>query len=329
MWKCLNLLLLVGGLLLTTSYVHGQNGGKKNLGILLFDGVEVIDYTGPYEALSYASKDGENYFTIFTVAKNVKPVQSGPLSIIPNYTFDNHPPMDYLLVPGGVLREPFHNDTTLQWIRQVSAKAIRTMSVCNGAYLLAKSGVLDNKMATTTASGAYSGNLSEYGNNIKVVYDRRYVWSGNVLTTSGLSSGIDGALGLIEKELGLGAAQDAALSMEYNWNRNAGFVRAKLADMCFINTYRELRNRYKANVIQTEGTEKRWTCTLRMNRIAEDSLSDKLREIFEKDGWKVRQMDACHLRMSQTNNKQKACKAKIKWVFRAEAVELSISVTKE
>ncbi len=102
------------------------------------------------------------------------------------------------------------------------------MSVCNGAFILAKAGLLDGMEATTTA-GLISS-LRQDAPKVKVVDDRRFVDNGHIITTAGLSSGIDGALHVIERLYGKGTAQMAALGMEYNWDPDSKFVRAMLAD---------------------------------------------------------------------------------------------------
>jgi hypothetical protein len=102
------------------------------------------------------------------------------------------------------------------------------MSVCNGAYILAKAGLLDGLQATTTA-GLIDG-LRLAAPRTKVVDDQRYVDNGKIITTAGLSSGIDGSLHVIERLFGRGTAQMAALGMEYNWDPDSKFVRAALAD---------------------------------------------------------------------------------------------------
>jgi putative intracellular protease/amidase len=102
------------------------------------------------------------------------------------------------------------------------------MSVCTGAFILAKAGLLDGLSATTVSGGI--ANLASAGNNIKVVYDKRYVDNGKIITTAGLSSGIDGSLYLVGKMMGKGVAQLVALGIEYDWDPEGKFVRAALAD---------------------------------------------------------------------------------------------------
>ncbi|HEV8539021.1 MAG TPA: DJ-1/PfpI family protein, partial [Bacteroidota bacterium] len=262
---------------------------RPKIAILVFSGVEVIDYAGPFEALTYARKDGASYFEIYIVAAKKETLKSaGGLKIIPDYDFGDAPTPDYLIVPGGNIGGPLNNDGVINWIKTISAKTRVTMSVCNGAYLLAKAGLLDNKKATTTASGAYSKGLANYGKNIDVLYDQRFVWSENIITTAGLSSGIDGALSLIEREISKGAAQDAALSMEYHWQPEVKFVRSRLAEMTFIATASMLKSKdFKGNVVKSGGDENQWEKVLRVTEVQGlDALMTKvLNSLKQEDGW--------------------------------------------
>jgi hypothetical protein len=130
------------------------------------------------------------------------------------------------------------------------------MSVCNGAYILAKAGLLDGLEATTTA-GLISG-LRQAAPKTKVVEDKRFVDNGKIITTAGLSSGIDGSLHVIERLFGRGTAQMAALGMEYNWDPDSKFARAALAD-------KYLRFNYDVKVLEggwqpmsREGSREQW-----------------------------------------------------------------------
>jgi putative intracellular protease/amidase len=191
--------------------------------VLLFDGVEIIDYSGPWEVF------GEAGFKVHTVAE-----KSGPISavfgqrLMPDYTFKDSPGADILLVPGGNSEKAANNPATIKWIQDEAKKSKYVMSVCTGAFLLSKAGLLDG-LSATTFMGALD-RLAEVSPKTKVVHDQRYVDNGKVITTAGLSSGIDGAFHLLSKIKGKGSAQAAALGMEYRWDPDSKFVRAALAD---------------------------------------------------------------------------------------------------
>jgi hypothetical protein len=117
----------------------------------------------------------------------------------------------------------------MKWVRERSQQAEITMSVCNGAFWLANAGLLDGLRATTTANGNLE-RLAKGFPQIKVVDDERFVDNGRIITTAGLSSGIDGALHVVERLGGRGAARSVALSMEYDWRPDSGFARGAMAD---------------------------------------------------------------------------------------------------
>src|SRR5437764_7530566 len=125
------------------------------------------------------------------------------------------------------------------------------MSVCTGAFILAKAGLLDGLSATTVRGGL--DRLAEAGKSITVVHDKRYVDNGKIITTAGLSSGIDGALYLVSKIDGLGAAQQIALGIEYDWDPQGKFARAALADRYLPNL-----TGFKWKVLSSSGDVNRW-----------------------------------------------------------------------
>ena len=219
---------------------RAQEGGagkqKLNVAILIFEGVQIIDYTGPYEALGASGRRN-----VYTVAEKPDVITTAMgMKVVPNYTFANQPKPDIILVPGGGnsgepgVREPrgvgaqLTNEAVMRWIRESAAQSKYVLSICNGAFLLQKAGLLDGLSATTTAG--YIDYLARVAPKTKVVYDQRYVDNGKVITAGGLSSGIDGALHLIEKLDGRGAAIMTALGMEYDWRPDSGWARAALAD---------------------------------------------------------------------------------------------------
>lgn len=239
---------------------------RLNLAILLFDGVEIIDFTGPYEVFDYVRWNGP-VFNIYTVAEKGTTIKTaGGMSVNPNYSFDNSPKPDLVVVPGGNINPSLNNVALIKWIQDKARDAEVVMSVCNGAWILGKAGLLDGLQATTTASAAWSGRFQEFVPKAKTAANRRFVDAGKIVTTAGLSSGIDGALHVIEKLFGRGVAQDVALKVEYNWQPNANYVRAQLADMNFNTTYRSLLGEINAIPIKTEGGPDRWESKLVVSR---------------------------------------------------------------
>lgn len=200
-----------------------------NLAVFIFDGVQIIDYSAPFEVFGQAHVGGEHLFNIYTVAEREGPITTAMgMTVVPKYTFANMPKADVLLLPGGGVDPHLENAKVIGWVRETAAGADHVLSVCNGAFYLGKAGLLDGLTATT-----FYGLIDELralAPKAKVVTDRRFADNGKIVTTAGLSSGIDGALHLVEKLAGRGKAQEIALNLEYNWQPDVPYARASFAD---------------------------------------------------------------------------------------------------
>ena len=196
---------------------------RWNVGVLLFEGVAVLDLAGPFEVLTRAphepgaesrSVEDDALFDVFTVAKTAEPVTAtGGLVIVPRHSFADTPRIDLLLVPGGFGTRPLLQDTeTIDWIRRIAASARRTASVCTGALLLARAGLLDGRRATTHW-GAF-GLLTSLAKDVTVDREARFVDDG-VMTSAGLASGMDLALHIVETLFGRTVADETARYIEY------------------------------------------------------------------------------------------------------------------
>ena len=168
-------------------------------------------------------------------------------------------------------------------ITDTTARAEHTMSVCNGAFLLAGAGLLDGLTATTT-SGRIDQLRAEYP-KVHVVDDRRFVDNGKIITTGGLSSGIDGALHVVSVMLGRGEAQQTALAEEYDWRPSSGFARASLADRNIPEVDVDGLGKWK--IERTEGGTDRWEVTFQGNSdLTAAQLMERLgRELATKGKW--------------------------------------------
>ncbi len=195
----------------------------QNVGIFLFDEVEVLDFAGPFEVFSrtrltpgLASRrsNDDAPFTVFTVAERASPITAtGGLVVTPTYDFSTAPTIDLLVIPGGWGTRPLlQHGPVLDWIRATAARAGVVTSVCSGALLLAQSGLLAGKRATTHW-GALDA-LAESDSSISVIRDARVVHDG-VITSAGISAGIDMALEVVESMHGASVANDTAHYMEY------------------------------------------------------------------------------------------------------------------
>ena len=188
----------------------------RNLAILIFEDVEVLDFCGPFEVFSVANRFADPpAFRVFTVAEKPGPVLTrGGLSVNPHHRLADCPRPDLLLVPGGQgTRREMHNAALIEWIRYRSQEAELVLSVCTGALLLAKAALLDGLKATTH-HGAIEL-LREVAPNTTVHADRRFVDNGRVICSAGIAAGIDMSLHVVGRLLGPEVADKAARQMEY------------------------------------------------------------------------------------------------------------------
>ncbi len=190
---------------------------SKTIAFYLQDGVEVLDFAGPMEVFSYAG------YKIFTVSKTKKPIKSqGILTVTPDYSIEDAPPADILAFFGGNAQSAFEDKKVINWIKSQDSIQYH-FSVCTGAFLLAEAEILDGKTATTFHN-ALDG-LDKNYSKIDVRRDVRFVDNGRVITTAGISAGIDGSLHLVAKLQGLNAAKRTAYYMEYdNWVPGDGLI---------------------------------------------------------------------------------------------------------
>lgn len=189
----------------------------RNVAIFVFQGMELLDFAGPGEVFQAAGPK----FKVYSVAESTEPIVSqGFVKIVPEYSIDDCPKPDLLVIPGGKTTAALNNPKVIAWVKRVSGEAELTMSVCTGAFILAKAGLLDGKEATT--HWFHLTRLSKAAPNIQVQRKVRFVDTGKIVTTAGVSAGIDGALHVVDRLLGDKTAARVAKGMEYNWdNANA------------------------------------------------------------------------------------------------------------
>ncbi len=195
---------------------------RWSVGILIFDGVEVLDFAGPFEVFSRTrlvpgldSRRSEDSapFEVFTVGKTRETVHAtGDLLVVPHCSFADAPKIDLLVVPGGFGTRPLMDDApTLDWIRTVAASSRKVTSVCSGALLLTKAGLLDGKRATTHWGAL---DLLESLGGVRVDRESRVVDDG-VITSAGVASGIDMSFYVVEQLFGRAVADETAKYIEY------------------------------------------------------------------------------------------------------------------
>lgn len=187
-----------------------------NVGILLFNDVELLDYAGPYEVFSVTSELNDyKLFKVFTVSEDGAAAKSvNGLRALPDYGFGNHPPVDILVVPGGVgTRAAYRNGAVLAWVKSVSASAQIVMSVCSGARILGAVGLLDGRTAVTHHT--VIGHLRELAPAALIDEEKRFTDNGKVMTSGGISAGIDLSLHIVTKLYGQEVADKTIKYMEY------------------------------------------------------------------------------------------------------------------
>jgi transcriptional regulator GlxA family with amidase domain len=195
----------------------------RSIGIFLFDEVEVLDFAGPFEVFSTASRvkgrlepDADRPFTVFTVAERERPVKArGDLQVRPHFNLVNHPSIDVLIVPGGEVAAELARPEVIDWIKRTAQSATITASVCTGAFLLAQAGLLDGKPATT-----HWEDLDDLGAMfpaIRVVAGWRWLSSDRVVTSAGISAGLDMSLYLVSRLADEELAVRTARQMDYAW----------------------------------------------------------------------------------------------------------------
>ena len=258
-------------------------GAPQRVGILLYPGVQIIDFTGPYEVFGWAD------YEVVTISEDGKPVVANMnFHVTPNYSFANAPKLDVLVIPGGDIRQPKSSRATLQWVQTNAKTAIRVLSVCNGAFILAETGLLDGLSATTFYPE--QDNLKKSYPKIHVITDQRLVDNGKIVTAGGLSSGIDAALYIVGEERGLEKARSIASSLEYGWKPEKGYVRGNMADAKLKTISEKIPKNIKFDQIYSYGDEEEWfaayTFTSQDNTDA-TTMVNLLSDAFSAaEGWK-------------------------------------------
>ncbi|MGB2888766.1 MAG: DJ-1/PfpI family protein [Candidatus Acidiferrales bacterium] len=205
--------------------------GSIPVAFLVSEGAQVIDFTGPWEVFQDVMVPGgtEDAFQLYTVAETTNLIHAtGGMKIIPDYTLKTAPPPKVIVIPaqgGG-------SKAMLEWIRKSTANTDVTMSVCTGAFLLARTGLLSGK-AATTHHGSYSAFAKEFP-DIEVKRGCRFVEEGNIATAGGLTSGIDLALRVVERYYGREVAERTAYDLEYQgkgWMDASGAANAAYAEV--------------------------------------------------------------------------------------------------
>ena len=200
----------------------------RNVGIYIFDEIEVLDLGGPFEVFSTASRMQARLnpgtpkpFEVFTIADAIRPVRArGGLLLQPNFDLATHPPVDIFIVPGGVATTELKREVIIQWIARTAAGASLTASVCTGAFLLGRAGLLAGKTITTHWEDI--ADFRAMFPEVPVQEQKRWVDGGTIVTSAGISAGLDMSLHLVARLAGVELAVRTARQMDYDWQRHAG-----------------------------------------------------------------------------------------------------------
>ncbi|MGH9869799.1 MAG: DJ-1/PfpI family protein [Candidatus Polarisedimenticolia bacterium] len=192
----------------------------RNVAIVLYEGVELLDFAGPGEvfqaAASFSEHGDQGGFKVYTVATTTKPILSQHfLHVVPDFSIDDAPKPDVLVIPGGQSGALLGDPKFMAWAAKVTKEAEITLTVCTGAFVPGKLGLLDGKTATT-----WYGAIERLRRDVPkatVQEGRRFVDNGSIITTAGVSAGIDGALHAVARLTGRAVADQTARYMEYHW----------------------------------------------------------------------------------------------------------------
>ena len=199
---------------------------RRKVGILVFSEVEVLDFCGPFEVFSVTRLNEERrreepspYEVILIAERKETVVATGGLKVVPDDSLDDCPPLDVLVVPGGWgTRREMTNDRLITWIAERGRQVTTLTSVCTGSLLLGKAGLLDGKRATT--HWRVLEDMRRLFPSVDVIEDQHVVEEGYMITSAGISAGIDMALRVVARHHGDAVAQATARFMEYPFPEN-------------------------------------------------------------------------------------------------------------
>jgi putative intracellular protease/amidase len=253
---------------------------QLKVAVLVYDDAEEIDFAGPIEIFGEA---GARVFTVGPTTDVTKSVFA--LHLKPEFDLEHAPDADIILVPGGGTHGMQKNEKVLQWLRDRSKSAKYVLSVCNGAFIVASAGLLDGLKATTTAGRI--DELAAYAPKTTVVRER-LVDNGKIITTTGLSAGIDGALHILEREFGHDRAAMVARGMEYRWRPDDPWTHSKDAEMRMPDVH--LPDGAQWEKLSSNGDTRQWEVRGRLivARDLDELLDDASKQLVAK-GWTERE----------------------------------------
>jgi transcriptional regulator GlxA family with amidase domain len=188
----------------------------RTVGIFLFNDVEVLDFAGPFEVFAVAGEyTNPSEFKVYTITQDGNPIRArNGLNVTPDFSFENCPKLDLLIVPGGAGTRPLTKNTAvLEWVKQQNTQTEHTLSVCTGAMVLGAAGLLDGLDCTT--HGTTFDEMRRIAPKANVLENIRFVDTGHIVTAAGISAGIDMSLYMVRKLAGEQAVKATVDEMEY------------------------------------------------------------------------------------------------------------------
>jgi len=192
-----------------------------NVGIYIYDQAEVLDFAGPFEVFSTATRVSVSAepFRVFLIAESTNAVSArAGFRVLPDYGFNDHPHIDVLMIAGGVHTHEMNKPQVISWIAHQADTASVVASVCTGAFLLAKAQVIQSQKVTTHWEDI--ADLKSMFPALQVIEGVRWVDQGRVLSSGGISAGIDMSLHLVSRLYGRELAEKTARQMEFAWSEN-------------------------------------------------------------------------------------------------------------
>lgn len=190
----------------------------KTIAIYIYENAEVLDFSGPFEVFSTAKRLANLNWNVVLIAEKLEPVIArGGYKVIPHYTINNHPPIDVLIVVGGIHTQEVKKKNIIEWIAKTAPKTQLLASVCTGVFLLAQAKLLNNLTVTT-----HWEDILDLANNypeLNVVDNKRWIKNNNIFTSAGISAGIDMSLQLVSELSTDELAVKTAKQMDYEWQK--------------------------------------------------------------------------------------------------------------
>ncbi|WP_168118742.1 GNAT family N-acetyltransferase [Paenibacillus sp. HB172176] len=243
--------------------------GKRNVAVLVYEKVDLLDFVGPFDVFGLAGREG--VFHVYTVGEKQEPLNTvSGLTILPKYSFNDCPKADILIVPGGLgSRAMIHHAAVIDWIRCSAEGAEMILSVCTGALLLAKAGLL-NGLKVTTNRRAFDLLRELLPSDAMIAEEVRYVDNGKVITSGGVTTGFDAALHAVSRLCGEQRAIETASRLEYRWSEALEIRVARAEDA--------------ADIIQLYREASRWICEERgVNQWREETFTERYVQDFLRE----------------------------------------------